>query len=328
MKNLDFKRISFALIVALMLPLCMSAAYVRGDVNNDSEVNVADVSVLISHILTGEPSIAWNVANVDASADGEVNVADVTFLIWMILDKGNTDPVRTFTVNGVEFRMIRVEPGTFTMGTNIIHEYGEGEEAWPPHQVTLTKAYYISETEVTWELWTAMMDDLYSNSGDQTPVNNVSVTECLWFCDRLEARTAKHFRLPTEAEWEFAARGGNQSRGYTYAGSDNIDEVAWYRGNSPSTLYLNPVAMKAPNELGLYDMTGNAYEWVEDYYYYYSRYPAVDPCQTEMLLVNNRVIRGGSIGTDSTRTEITSRDQLDADGRGAKTTLRLVYTAD
>ncbi len=323
MRYFTFSKSALALVIAAMLPLCAWSQTLRGDVNEDGVVDVSDVTMLISFVLNGTPDYYWNIANVDASPDGVVDVSDVSFLIYLILNHDSTAPERTFTVNGVPFTMIRVEPGTFIMGTDDYPDWFPS--ARPAHQVTLTKAYYVGQTEVTQELWEAVMGTKPSAYPDPlNPVNMVPMYLCKLFCNKLEALTGMHFRLLTEAEWEFAARGGNLGHGYLYAGSDNIDEVAWYKDNSYNTLHH--VGTKAPNELGLYDMSGNAHEWVQDYYSYYPSTPQTDPCATEYF--ERRIIRGGSIGSyEGQGTVVFHRDWIEESLYGALTTLRVAYTA-
>ena len=200
-----------------------------------------------------------------------------------------TNETKTFDVNGVSFTMIPVEGGTFTMGaTSEMKEAFSDEE--PTHQVTLS-SYYIGETEVTQALWEAVMGSNPSFSiGDNLPVESVSWDDCQTFISRLSSLTGKRFRLPTEAEWEFAARGGNQSRHTRYSGSSRIDNVAWYDENSDYKTH--PVKIKQPNELGLYDMSGNVREWCQDWYGSYSSYAQTDP--TGAGSGSDRVIRDGS----------------------------------
>ena len=183
------------------------------------------------------------------------------------------------TVNGVDFKMIKVEGGTFTMG--------EGKEA---HEVTLSE-YYIGEFEVTQELWEAVMGSNPSNfKGGYLPVEMVNWNDCQGFIAKLNRLTGKTFRLPTEAQWEYAARGGNKSKGYKYSGSNNIDEVAWYCNNSGGSTH--PVGTKSPNELGIYDMSGNVWEWCQDWYGKYSKDSQTNPQGPSSG--SNRVRRGGS----------------------------------
>ena len=166
---------------------------------------------------------------------------------------------RTFTANGVNFTMVGVQGGTFQMGSND----GASDEK-PVHSVTLS-SYYIGQTEVTQALWKAVMGSNPSHfKGDNLPVEKVSWNDCQTFINKLNSLTGQRFRLPTEAEWEFAAKGGRQSRGFEYSGNTNIDYVAWYGINSASKTH--PVATKSPNELGIYDMTGNVWEWCQDWY--------------------------------------------------------------
>ena len=160
-------------------------------------------------------------------------------------------------VNGVQYKMIRVEGGTFQMGSND----GDSDEK-PVHSVTLS-SYYIGQTEVTQALWKAVKGNNPSSfKGDNLPVENVSWEDCQTFIRKINQLTGQKFRLPTEAEWEFAAIGGKNSRGYKYSGSSTLDDVAWYDNNSGGKTH--PVATKQANELGLYDMIGNVCEWCED----------------------------------------------------------------
>jgi len=171
----------------------------------------------------------------------------------------------TYTVNGVSFRMVRVTGGTFQMGSN---DSEADSDEQPVHSVTLS-GYSIGETEVTQALWEAVMDSNPSYfKGADLPVECVSWDDCQDFIRELNRQTGQNFRLSTEAEWEFAARGGNRSTGAKYAGSDAISRVAWYADNSGSRTH--PVKGKSPNELGLYDMSGNVWEWCQDRYGSYS----------------------------------------------------------
>ena len=181
----------------------------------------------------------------------------------------------TFTVNGVSFQMIRVEDGTFRMGAMAGDEQAYENEK-PAHDVTLTYDYYIGQTEVTQALWKAVMGDNPSTMiGDNLPVNNVLWKDADAFAKRLSELTGCSFHLPTEAEWEYAARGGKKSNSYLYAGSNNVDDVAWYGSNSRGTTHA--VGTKQPNELGIYDMSGNVWEWCSDWLAPYSAEALVNP---------------------------------------------------
>ena len=195
----------------------------------------------------------------------------------------------TFTVNGVQFTMVEVGGGTFTMGATS----EQGSDAWdeekPAHEVTLSD-YYIGQTEVTQALWEAVMGSNPSDSkGDNLPVERVSWDDCQVFIQKLNQLTGKQFRLPTEAEWEYAARGGRKSRGYKYAGGNNIDSVAWCDGNSGNETH--PVATKQANELGIYDMSGNVWEWCSDWFGGYQSSSQSDPQGPSSG--SRRVYRGG-----------------------------------
>ena len=197
---------------------------------------------------------------------------------------------QTFTVNGVSFDMVEVVGGTFTMGATAEQGSDAGKAEKPAHQVTLS-SYMIGKTEVTQELWEAVMGSNPSEfNGSNLPVENVSWEDCQTFIRKLNALTDKNFRLPTEAELEFAARGGNNSRGYKYSGSNTVSNVAWYKDNSSSTTH--PVATKAPNELGIYDMSGNVEEWCNDGYGDYTSASQTNP--TGPNSGSSRVYRGGS----------------------------------
>ena len=208
-----------------------------------------------------------------------------------------------FTVGGVSFTMVYVPGGTFTMGAT-----GEqGSDFWddekPTHSVTLS-GYHIGQTEVTQALWTAVMGSHPSYfKGDQRPVESVSWNDCQTFIARLNAKTGKNFRLPTEAEWEYAARGGH-SGGSKYAGSDNINTVAWYADNSGDETHN--VATKSPNSLGIYDMSGNVYEWCQDWYGDYSSSSQTNPKGPSNG--DGRVFRGGGWDSDARNCHLSIRD--------------------
>ena len=204
----------------------------------------------------------------------------------------NKSPVSSnvlpITVKGVTFNMIKVDGGTFTMGATSEQEDPDKNEK-PTHQVTLS-SYYIGETEVTQALWKAVMKNNPSDfKGGNKPVEMVSWEDCQKFIGKLNGLTGKSFRLPTEAEWEYAARGGNRSNHTQYSGGSRIDDVAWYSGNSGSKTH--PVKTKKPNELGLYDMSGNVWEWCQDWYDSYGSKAQTNP--TGPGSGSFRVLRGG-----------------------------------
>ena len=195
----------------------------------------------------------------------------------------------TLTVNGIKYNMVWVDGGTFRMGATS-EQGSEISDEKPVHSVTLS-GYYIGKTEVTQALWQAVMGSNPSYfEGDDLPVEQVSWDDCQEFIRKLNSLTGQNFRLPTEAEWEFACRGGNNSRGYKYSGSNYIDNVAWYDGNSGWKTH--PVATKSPNELGIYDMSGNVWEWCADWYGDYSSGRQTNP--KGPYGGSGRVNRGGS----------------------------------
>ena len=235
------------------------------------------------------PSKQREVQSKKGEADSHSKKAKVD--ISPTIGKANYTPnVKTFYANGVSFEMVEVRGGTFRMGAT--SEQGsdayDGEK--PVHSVTLS-GYYIGKTEVTQALWKAVMGSNPSEfKGDDLPVESVSWYDCQEFIRELNALTGQNFRLPTEAEWEFACRGGNNSRGYKYSGSNYIDNVAWYDGNSEDKTH--PVATKLPNELGIYDMSGNVWEWCSDWNGKYSSGAQTNP--KGPYDGSYRVIRGGS----------------------------------
>ena len=200
-----------------------------------------------------------------------------------------------FEVEDVSFKMILVEHGSFTMGATSEQEDPDDDEK-PAHKVTLTKDYYMGETQVTQALWEAVMGDNPSCfEGEERPVESVSWDDCQKFIRKLNRTLrsqlhGKFFRLPTEAEWEFAARGGNKSCGYQFSGSDDLDEVAFYFDNSDDGTC--DVASFEPNELEIYDMSGNVWEWCLDWYGGYNSSAQTDPKGPSSG--SDRVIRGGS----------------------------------
>ena len=241
--------------------------------------------------------------------------------IWLLQQKrkNNNLYIETFTVNGVQFKMVKVQGGTFQMGTD--------SRTWknqtPVHSVTLSD-YYIGQTEVTQELWKAVMGNTpsYFKGDCNLPMDYVSWNDCQEFIKKLNRLTGKNFRLPTEAEWEYAARGGSKSRGYKYSGSNDADSVGWwYSGwrGIESKSYL--VAQKQPNELGLYDMSGNVYEWCQDWYGKYPSYSQANPKGASMGEL--RVLRGGSWYFSDVHMENTWRLGRTPDCRGTSYGLRL-----
>jgi formylglycine-generating enzyme required for sulfatase activity len=297
-----------------------------GDVNGDGRLTSVDITCIYNYLLNGDETFA---ATSDIDGDGYITSVDIT-VMYNILLNGNPqlNNETEYTVNGVTFKMISVDGGTFTMGATA--EQGSDAYDWeyPTHQVTLS-GFSIGQTEVTQELWRAVMgsNPSYFSGNLQRPVECVSWNDCQQFIAKLNEMTGKQFRLPTEAEWEYAARGGNRCQGYKYSGSNNIDDVAWYWDNIPSqssgtTGYgTQTVATKQPNELGIYDMSGNVCEWCSDWYGSYSSAPKTNP--TGPVSGSYRVDRGGSWGFDAKRCRVSSRIAGNPDSRGMGVGLRL-----
>ena len=232
-----------------------------------------------------------------------------------------------FEVEYVSFKMILVEHGSFTMGATSEQEDPYDDEK-PAHEVTLTKDYYMGETQVTQALWEAVVGDNPSCfEGEERPVESVSWDACQEFIRKLNRKLrsqlhGKSFRLPTEAEWEFAARGGNKSCGYQFSGSDDLDEVACYSGNSGSETC--DVASFEPNELGIYDMSGNVCEWCLDWYGNYNSSAQTDP--KGLTSGSHRVVRGGSWRYVVWRCRLSYRRRNGPDDSGSLLGLRLALS--
>ena len=243
-----------------------------------------------------------------------------------VLSSSSSSPSgNTITIpvkNGINIEMVKVEAGSFNMGATPEMENPYDWEK-PVHRVTLTNNYYIGKYEVTQALWKTVMGNKSSRfKGDNLPVEKVSWNDCQKFISKLNKLTGKSFRLPSEAEWEYAARGGNKSRGYQYSGSNTIGDVAWYEGNS--SFMTHAVGTKQPNELGIYDMTGNVWEWCQDWYDIYSSSPQTNP--TGAVSGSYRVDRGGSWNCLARSCRASCRDRCTPDYRNNSCGLRLVLS--
>ena len=245
-----------------------------------------------------------------------------------ISESVSMDPgILEFGVEDVSFKMILVEHSSFIMGTASEQEDPYDDEK-PAHKVTLTKDYYMGETQVTQALWKSVMGENPSEfEGERRPVECVRWDDCQKFIKELNRKFSsqlhgKFFRLPTEAEWEFAARGGNKSCGYQFSGSDDLDEVACYFGNSNDETC--DVASFESNELGLYDMSGNVWEWCLDWYGEYNRSAQTDP--KGPLGGFYRVIRGGCCYDDVRGCRLSCRNGISPDGSRNDLGLRLALS--
>ena len=231
----------------------------------------------------------------------------------------------------IDLEMVFVQGGTFWMGCD--EKYGDDcqEREKPQHRVTVS-SFYIGKYEVTQKQWQKIMgttirqqrdkeskESSLRGEGDNYPMYYVSWNETQEFIRRLNATTGKQYRLPTEAEWEYAARGGLQSQGYKYSGSNNLSDVAWYNDNSGDSTH--PVGTKQPNELGIYDMSGNVWEWCGDWFGNYSHSDLQDPNGSSSG--SRRVDRGGSWHYGSEWCRVSARSNYGLNGRGYSLGFRL-----
>ena len=235
----------------------------------------------------------------------------------------------SFSVSDVSFSLRLVSHGSFQMGADASTDPDADKVESPVHTVTLTRDFYVAETPVTQALYEAVMGANPSSfKGDPSlPVERVTIKNCVSFISKLNKLIPDvRFSLPTEAEWEFAARGGNLSKGFKYAGSDVIDEVAWYEDNSD--LHPYPVAQKKPNELGLYDMSGNVCEWCLDNFWdsYSSSAPVTDPNGSN--LGRTTVARGGSYYFEARRCRSTYRFGFRCDSKIGFNGFRIITRID
>ena len=220
--------------------------------------------------------------------------------------------------------MVFVKGGTFTMGCTKEQGSDCGSDEKPSHKVTVGD-FYIGKYEVTQKEWEEVMGSNpsgFSNCGDNCPVENVSWNDIQEFIRKLNVKTGKKYRLPTEAEWEYAARGGNQSKGYKYSSSNNLDAVAWYTSNSGNKTHS--VGTKQPNELGIYDMSGNVWEWVSDWYGNYSSTAASNP--KGPISGSHHVNRGGSWSYNAKGCRVANRDGDGPDRRSNSVGFRLALS--
>lgn len=278
---------------------------------DDTQYNTIETNVDASQIEVTTPG-GWASCEIEGDVDQSTRKAKLKCHVdanYSLTGRTGTVTVKvkscpnakaTFTISQKgaldTYEMVLVEGGSFMMGATSEQEGDAYPAEKPVHSVTLS-SFYICKYEVTQAFWKAVMGvdnnpSWYEFIGDDLPVGFVSWIDCQAFITKLNQLTGKAFRFPTEAEWEYAARGGNKSKGYKYAGSNNISDVAWYRGNSGDSCHPYSVGSRDPNELGIYDMSGNMGEWCQDWYDKYSSSSQTNP--TGPSTGSERVYRGGT----------------------------------
>lgn len=319
-------------------------AYYTVDYGDDEDKagDIAKITVIDAEYYPGGFSLTLSAASFDdlffagrlgaklgvtVSLNGRLILLGYYTLVPANLDQD----VKTFWVENTPLRMVKVRAGSFEMGAPS-YLSGVLDNAKPQHKVTLTKDYWIAETELTQKLYRTVMGDdnvtarWTENYGDDMPAYGLSWNESKTFIEKLNDITGEEFRFPTEAEWEFAARGGIKSEGFLYSGSQNADEVAWIASNSGSRLHS--VGTKKPNELGLYDMSGNCPEWCSDWYAPYGAAAQTDPVGP--VSGEEKVIRsrGSMDNGDLSSISVYFRDKSPDKANTMHSTVRLALTAE
>ena len=244
---------------------------------------------------------AQNYIDVRDSERFEHLMSDLRVWLNIPIELPPTDIIQD--IDSLKFKMIFVEGGSFFMGKATPPKKRAFFDEYPAHKVTLND-YYIGESLVTQDLWKKVLGYNPSSSKNDTfPVEQVSWNDVQVFIRELNMLTGRKFRLPTEAEWEYAARGGKNGKGHCYSGSNNLDQIGWYANNSNSKTH--PVKIKNPNELGLYDMTGNVEEWCQDLIGNYEISPQVNPIGA--IKGPGRVYRGGCYSSMKRTCQLTFR---------------------
>jgi formylglycine-generating enzyme required for sulfatase activity len=316
--------------------------------NGNTWERCVSVSGNIKDQMTGNKRIVWNLAidgipvgvflfKVSVTGIEPVTKTETETRTETGIRTGVETETRTVTETRTRIEMVFVQGGTFWMGCTSDQGSDCYNDEKPVHQVTLNN-FYIGKYEITQAQWETIMgttikqqrDKVYHNEallsgeGDNYPMYYVSWEDAQEFIKRLNAATGKKYRLPTEAEWEYAARGGNQSRGYKYSGINNIDEVAWYIDNSGRNTH--PVGTKKANELGIYDMSGNVWEWCNDWYGSYSSYAQTNPAGVSSS--SYRVIRGGSWSSFAGDCRVANRSGASPGDRYGNLGFRVAYSSE
>lgn len=329
----------YIFIVLFLFPLCLRAQ----QITNVSAMQEGK-SIIVSYDVTGKQGQTFTVSlfvseNRGSTWQGPLSSltgdkgqgiasGDGKRIIWNVLadcEKLSGDrivfKVRAVYATSGDIEMVYVEGGTFTMGCTSEQRSDCYDSEKPKHSVTLS-SFYLGKYEVTQKQWQNVMGSNPSNftGCNNCPVENISWIDIQDFIQRINAKTGSNYRLPTEAEWEYAARGGNKSRGYKYSGSDDISSVAWYNDNRGSN--ANTVGQKQANELGIYDMSGNVWEWCSDWFGDYSSNSKNNPHGPSSGSI--RVLRGGSWSTGAQYCRSSFRSIYDPDRRDSDLGFRLV----
>lgn len=270
-------------------------------------VNQGTAPATLRNLLAGDYTLTLSISNYKTISKKITIAEGQTTQVTEAFVKGSSETINSVPISKVFFEMVEVKGGSFQMGNN----NGENDER-PVHRVTISD-FSISKTEVTQAQFKAIMGNNPSKFiGDNLPVENVSWNTVQEFIQKLNLKTGITYRLPTEAEWEFAARGGNKTMNYKYSGSNVLGDVAWYGGNSEKSTHS--VGMKQPNELGLFDMSGNVTEWCGDWYGTYHKNDQSNP--TGSSLSSFRILRGGSWGSLQSNCSVSYREYAAIGDRG------------
>ncbi len=274
----------------------------------------------------GQKTVFWNVLNEQSELVGNFSFKVKGSYEGKEEEKKDLPTDYSFTIDGVKFEMVYVEGGDFMMGYDSKRDGNDKQmdNAKPLHKVELD-GFWIGKYEITQKQWKVIMGKNPSNfKGDNLPVETIYRDDCQKYLKKLNEKTGKNFNLPTEAQWEYAARGGKKSQNFKYAGSNDLDKMGWYSYNSDSKTH--EVGTKKPNELGIYDMSGNVWEWCLDYYDQYYYQIVVNNCTN---CYNNRkshsnVARGGCWIDADSYSRVASRSYFDPTGRGSNVGFRFV----
>ena len=349
MKLFYFFTLAMSLSVYALGQNYSDAEYISHKINSDNSIDIyynsyksGTVSLYVS--TDGGNRFVGPLANLSGDAGCNVQSGHNNHIKWEAPANYDQIPthllmfkVKVRNLSDLSLPMVFVRGGTFTMGNKEHENNNIISDEIPPHTVTLSD-FYISQYEITQDIWVTVMGSNPSFFlGDSLPVDNISFSEAIQFAFKLSEMTGFTYRLPTEAEWEYAAKGGYKSENYKYPGGDNIEEVGWTKINSQKTTHQ--VGLKKPNELGIYDMCGNVYEWCSDMYGEYSSEDAINPTgatnystkifsnnswEVSVGAVSNHVIRGGSWTNSSKNCYTTKRESKSSNHKRYNYGVRIV----